>query len=124
MACEVSRYRQCEGMCDVMSGINMQMMMLQMGRDDDNDDTSHAVHDIALCSIARTAEEEEPLDGLLNEHLDFDVALDAVDHFALDPLLLLGGDPHDRVRVGLRGVAPRTRWRRCQHLISDYVRVY
>ena len=106
MACEVSRYRQCEGMCDVMSGINMQMMMLQMGRDDDNDDTSHAVHDIALCSIARTAKEEEPLDGLLNLDFDLNVLLDAVHKSAFDALLLLGGGPHNRIREGLRGVAP------------------
>ena len=58
-------------------------------------------------SIARAAEEEESLDGLLDFDLDFDVSLDAVDNPALDTLLLLGLRPHDRIGVGLRRVAPR-----------------
>ena len=51
--------------------------------------------------IARTAEEEEPLDGLFHEDLDLDILLDAVDDPTLNAHLLLRSNAHDRVSEGL-----------------------
>ena len=73
------------------------------------DDTSPAVRDItSLRSIARAAEEEETLDRLLNFNLDLEVALDAVDDLAHDPLLLPRSGAHDGVLVRLGRIASGT----------------
>ena len=103
--CAVARYPSIDngGMRD------LRYKHVEDGQDGPDDgDTRTAVRNIALSrSIAGAAEEEETLDGLLYKDLDFNVDLDAVDYSALDPLLLLGSDPHNRVRVGLGRVTPR-----------------
>ena len=54
----------------------------------DTDDTSPAAR-MRGGLIARSCEEEETLDGLLDEDFDLDVTLDAVDDPTFNALLLL-----------------------------------
>ena len=67
----------------------------------DTDDTSPAAR-MRGGLIARSCEEEETLDGLLDEDFDLDVTLYAVDDPTFNALLLLRRDPHDGVGELLR----------------------